>query len=1733
MRKKRFMAFLLSLAMAGTSVYTCGVIDVQAAAIENQEAENPNLEQLADEIQAQAADMTDNEMVNPISEQFDEPEAQAAAGAISLNNVVNGEAEWGRAVKFNNTGQTATSIKYMIDGKVVGTDINNGYTASSGDIGKTITVSVDNYDPASYTVTKRTISEGMVKYQKSQQLAYTAGEQTIPVTVSDDEIGYVLPEKGAYITEFTNNVRPGKANLVVTVMNSATHQGEVSIAEIFEVTQREVTSVNIAVTSELQKTMEYTGKQLVPEVTVTDRTSGLTIGEGEYQITWSNNISVNDIPVAAVTFPSGSPFKGGSNSSPTSIAGVFSITPRNAAFTTSFKDNKDAKFIYGTTLDAVKKNLVVSDGSLSVSTTDYSVELEKAPANGSLSIGDYTLNITGSGNYAPTSKGTAGFSIVPEGISANDIYVKVLSEDKISYNGQEQKPKLDVSVNVTSENGTDKKSVTLEEGTDYDVSFINNKNAGISTNANAPTAIVTVKAKDYTEVPVEKRVSFNILPASISSSNVSATKKADPVYVGGPQKPEVTISANFSNNVKETLVEGVDYIISADSYKNNISASETNYECKVVASGNYSGDIKVSYNIAKRDISGNGVEWTLQREYGYTGKQIRPKFDVRFTASVSSDKLLSENRDYSVSYGDNISMNTGGSVTVTGSGNFCGVETKKFAIGGRKITDVKAETVKYAGSPISADDYVHVKSDDDTLRIKNDYLLIYEDGKLPVDAGTYTITVSGTNDYFNQNKEVEFKILPRDFVSGNVSVNCGKGHTFKTVSDNWDRPEITISDNGTKKYLAEGKDYTTDITRDSADKTKGHYVITAVDGGNYTGSISGNFEITKSDLSETKIEATSNGDKFVYTGKAIRPLIDQFTVVDASHDNVVLSSGDIYIMGYSNNISAGNASVRFGAWDDSDYENDCWVPFTIDPKDITDETEVIMLSSNEKTISGMFTGDDVTLSADDLKTECLSYNGEVLSTNDYDVIFKKDGKVRTTYYEAGDYDIIAKGKGNYAGERKVGTYKVMPIELDITKFSLSPSENTYTGEPLTTDVEFEKRYYNEDDFTVVYPEDMTTKGLKEIVIKGQGNYTGENTLYFRIKGLQLTKENTTVTYAGVSENGDVQIDVRTEGKRLTSDDYTYTALSVSGADPAAWEIAVTATAGSNYEGTVISRVEAGAIVLENEDVQVLTDLTYNAKEHVLSNSDIQVVKGGKVLSENTDYTVIGDAQAATNVGETATLTVSGMGEYTGTAIAQGEIQPLALTEGCATLAKDAVYTGHPAAPEVTVTMLDNTLKEGADYEVVADERVEVGGPYTATVKGLGNYTGSTTVSYNITAATLENATVEVEPLTYTGKAQAPSKADVKVMVGDQILTADQYEIECPEDAVNVGEYEFKIIGKGIYEGTVATGKYQIVAASFVDDAKAVAKSVVYTGAKAEPQVTVTIGDLTLKEGTDYVVDAGNAVDAKKGYALSVIGIGNYAGTIETTFDINPKTITKSNVKVTVPSATYNGKAQTPKSASVAVDNRVLAAKDFSFAGAKNAVNAGKVNVTITGKGNYTGTVTGAWFTINPKDLSKGKVSGIVNKIYTGKALKQSVAVTVDGKKLTAAAKTFKVTYKNNKNIGPATLTIDGQGNYKGHISSRSFKIFPAKATIKSLKAGKSRFTVQTKKLGGGVKYQIQYRLKGSKAGYTRIETNNLKKVIKGLKKGKTYTVKVRAYKKVSKKIYYGAFSKAKNVKIKK
>ena len=116
-------------------------------------------------------------------------------------------------------------------------------------------------------------------------------------------------------------------------------------------------------------------------------------------------------------------------------------------------------------------------------------------------------------------------------------------------------------------------------------------------------------------------------------------------------------------------------------------------------------------------------------------------------------------------------------------------------------------------------------------------------------------------------------------------------------------------------------------------------------------------------------------------------------------------------------------------------------------------------------------------------------------------------------------------------------------------------------------------------------------------------------------------------------------------------------------------------------------------------------------------------------------------------------------------------------------------------------------------------------------------------------------------------------------------------------------------------------------------------------------------------------------------------------------------------------------------------------------------------------------------------------------------------------------------------MGSYTVTVPGINDYEGPIK-KTYGITPAKMKTPSVKAGKKKLTVKWKKLGGGSQtYQIYVLKKGTKKAKYYTSTGS-SKTIKKLSKKKYYYTKIRSYKKINGKTYYGSWSGTKKVKVK-
>lgn len=284
-------------------------------------------------------------------------------------------------------------------------------------------------------------------------------------------------------------------------------------------------------------------------------------------------------------------------------------------------------------------------------------------------------------------------------------------------------------------------------------------------------------------------------------------------------------------------------------------------------------------------------------------------------------------------------------------------------------------------------------------------------------------------------------------------------------------------------------------------------------------------------------------------------------------------------------------------------------------------------------------------------------------------------------------------------------------------------------------------------------------------------------------------------------------------------------------------------------------------------------------------------------------------------------------------------------------------------------------------------------------------------------------------------------------------------------------------GEGYLDSEVATFKYYIADEAadwgdiapedrtpFADASKvpqgiwvAGVEDVDYTGA------AITFADLRVYDNktllvmnTDYTVKYSNNKEAakkdigKKAPKVTVKAKGNYSGSAEVCFTINPINIEDDERFDTdsVISVDYTGKVQNKIVPVLWEGSRKMKNKkeyevSYPSTGAGAYQNAGDYTIKLQGKGNYTGTKMVTLSIKNGTSVAKAKVKGVVAIEY-GSPVEQNPTVTV-GSATLAKGKDYEISYRNYENAGTAIMTITGVGSYCGS-KQVTFKI-KAKAKI--------------------------------------------------------------------------------------
>ena len=375
---------------------------------------------------------------------------------------------------------------------------------------------------------------------------------------------------------------------------------------------------------------------------------------------------------------------------------------------------------------------------------------------------------------------------------------------------------------------------------------------------------------------------------------------------------------------------------------------------------------------------------------------------------------------------------------------------------------------------------------------------------------------------------------------------------------------------------------------------------------------------------------------------------------------------------------------------------------------------------------------------------------------------------------------------------------------------------------------------------------------------------------------------------------------------------------------------------------------------------------------------------------------------------------------------------------------------------------------------------------------------------------------------YNGKSHEPEIESSES--APELEQGSDYEVTY-ENNINAGTATIKITGKDIFCGTVERSfkitpdENGMYVCYFAENNETYLETT-FKGKKVEPEVVID----GLVRGKDYTVTYVN--NEKPGEARAELtGIGNYKGSETLYFTIYGKLPAADPIA----DQTYTGKELTP----AIVIPGLKAGEDYYMYYEDNQY-PGVATVTIYGTGYYKGTAT-----IHFKIIKKTErfVSNVklnrTSYTYTGKSIRPSVTVTVNGKKIGASA--YKLYYKNNKNSGIGTVQVRGTGKYSRINKTLTFKILPPKTLLTGLKKANRSFTASWKKNIQATGYQIQYaadsRFTKERKTVTVGKQSATRYKISGLKNKKTYYVRIRSYKRVGKKVLYSSWSTVKKIRV--
>ncbi len=1254
------------------------------------------------------------------------------------------------------------------------------------------------------------------------------------------------------------------------------------------------------------------------------------------------------------------------------------------------------------------------------------------------------------------------FNISPRPIQDNTGGFTFIVQPNQVYTGSELTPNLPEAVY----NGH-----YMLEGTDYELSYNNNINAGVDTAEITITGIGNYTDSITKNFAIE-RASLSFVDAQAAKTFTYNNKKISPtnfVASTSGQQNDITVTYDgfglYSAGNLKYLAKGTDFTISEISDQDYVNVG-TKY-LTLTGIGNYINSITVAFEIVPKNLSdadttnstladgtvvyngatpltdANGVYQLYNNNVGqvvYRGVAFVPTFNnitLKYTyqniSFSSGDYTLVGGTDYTIiSVTNNLNIGEA-EVVIEGTGNFVGERILHFEIHKKNIAvfSLDKTSVEYNNA-------VQKPNLNDDGLIKFEYTSGLSYAGLPT-------TQTGVDNYTNYQNYI-------DAVGDYVITYYANKNT------------------GTQGHWESGKNSFSGVDFQNADT----YIILiyATQKGNYEGALRLEYKITPRNAASlvinlSKTTTTYNGDyqkptiTISYNGGEVLDTDCNITLTgDNISNSIVLYVSQIpSVADYWKN--AGSVTLQLGKVAGAENYSGTFpsATFTISPLSIS-TAQLTTPTGATYIYNGKQWG-----SENAIQFSSVIVEGLVLENpTDYTIATLQSG----ANINAGDASITLNGVGNFT-DTKTFEFTITPREIAQAGISLSPVSAVYSGvrqEPNLQAIDLTNGIFSfAQDSTITYIRggtgssnintvDCTNAGTITINIEGKHNYYGNLILTYTITQVQILGYSYTYTDGTTTATTEAQ---------NASPIYSGSAyqivkvfVKVQGIDEAI-EYTVGSSAFANAFSFVYSQMATGGTVTGNEVDFVnayaepitltLTSLSSNYVQNNLTGvfdiqpASISIVKNNLVAIPNQTYT--------------------------GSAI----VPTLQFSTGI--IVADDYYLTFPSS---------NNINAG-----IANLRVN------AALNR--NFTGYFDTTFIIDPKSINGADIYtvLASYEYNGQEQKPSinyiaLDDRNVYATNlNIVYARTDNVKPSSDFVQVGSFSITITHKDVnnYVGQVSA-IYQIVQKKLTLNNIVWGADVYFNAYRQEPTITITdnlasVGNIIRADDYDLefvrngysthqvtdinlnLKDAGEIViyitaPSTSNYYIKDENNAN-ATHFSHTYKILPKDL--SQAIVVFDTMVYNGSAQTPTF--TVTDNDILVEgnnyilryedsyKDYTYiidsrSELTNAHQNGGY-ITITGTGNFTGTKE-VTFSILPKNIADASISVDINPYaYTGQPIipsgeNVSIVDSVRSTSLTSPNEYTLLIAEGEDNIskGEVGVVITGYGNYTGTRAESFFII---------------------------------------------------------------------------------------------